>query len=61
MKATYYIKITPRRIWCMSDREFLTQVGRDERAGWVRIEAWNRYHAKQLGMEYRQALKEIQR
>ena len=61
MKAAYYIRIQPHRILVVSDKYFLTKIPREERDGWQRIEAWNKYHAKQLGMEYKKVMEELTR
>lgn len=60
MKSAYYIRILPRRILALPPEEFFWIVGESERVHWQQIEAWNKYHAKQLGMEYRKALKVLE-
>lgn len=56
MKAAYYVRLLPNRILVMRDRDFLIRIAREHRKEWHRIEAWNRYHAKVIGLEMRKCI-----
>lgn len=60
MKAAYYIRILPHRILAITAEKFPLQVGVTQQQFWHPIDAWNKYHAKQLGMEMRKVLKELE-
>lgn len=61
MKAAYYIRILPRRILALPAEHFFWLVAESERVHWQKIEAWNKYHAKQIGLEVRKCIEVLDR